>query len=65
MSTLLIMLMCSLTEEEKEAKLREMMENAKWRDDQRAQNVARYDEEQRRENEEYARNAGKNDDFIA
>lgn len=42
-----------------------MMDNAQWRDDQRAKNVARYEEEQKKEEEDYARNAGKNDDFIA
>lgn len=42
-----------------------MMDNAKWRDKQRAKNVAQYDEEQRREDEEYEKNADKDDDFIA
>ena len=54
-----------LTAAEKEARLKEMMADAEWRDDQRAKNVARYEEEQRREDEEYTKNANKNDDFIA
>ena len=54
-----------LTAAEKEARLKEMMADAEWRDDQRAKNVARYEEEQRREDEEYTKNANMNDDFIA
>lgn len=54
-----------LTKAEKEAKLNEMMDNAKWRDEQRSKNVARYKKEQEEEDEMYAKNAGKDNKFIA
>ena len=54
-----------MTAAEKEARRKEMIEHAEWRDEQRTKNVARYEEEQRKEDEEYAKNAGRNDDFIA
>ncbi|CAC5388425.1 unnamed protein product [Mytilus coruscus] len=41
-----------LTEEEKKKKLEEMMDNAKWREDNRTMNVKRYTEEEKREKQE-------------
>lgn len=41
------------------------MDNATWRDEQRARNVSKYEEEQRREDNDLARNAKREDDFIA
>ena len=40
-----------LTAEERERKLREMMDNAKWRDEQRITNVQRYKHEEDKEKE--------------
>lgn len=40
-----------LTEEEKKKKLEEMMDNVKWRDDNRTKNVKRYNEDEKREKE--------------
>ena len=45
-----------LTAEEKKARLEEMMENAKWREDQRTQNVKRYKKEDTREEENQQKN---------
>ena len=36
-----------MTEEEKKQKLQEMMDDAKWRDEQRAVNVQRYKKEEK------------------
>ncbi|KAK3594844.1 hypothetical protein CHS0354_005767 [Potamilus streckersoni] len=41
-----------LSEEERKRRLEEMMDNAKWREDQRKQNVTRYREEEKREEED-------------
>ena len=38
-----------LTKEEKKKKLEEMMDNAKWREDQRKKNVTRYEKEDKAE----------------
>jgi len=43
-----------LTREEKEAALKEMMSNAEWREGQRAENVARYRDEEEKEQESSA-----------
>ena len=40
-----------LTAEEKKRRLEEMMDNAKWREDQRKQNVKRYEKEDKTEEE--------------
>lgn len=52
----------ALSENEREKKLKEMMENAKWRDEVRVKNVTRYKkedaEEQKKVDKEY------NEDFI-
>ncbi|CAG7836379.1 unnamed protein product [Allacma fusca] len=52
-----------IDESEKERRLREMMENAKWRDTQRSQNVNKQREEMKRE-EERLKKADKDADFI-
>lgn len=44
-----------LTEEEKERKIKEMMNNATWRDDQRKHNVKKYDQEEKKEKEQEER----------
>lgn len=41
------------------------MDNAEWRDTQRAQNVARYEEEQKKEDDEHAKNSKRDKDFLA
>lgn len=38
-----------LSDEEKQKKLREMMDNAKWRDEERVQNVKKYREQDKLE----------------
>uniref|UniRef100_A0A8D9FC07 Pre-mRNA-splicing factor CWC25 homolog n=1 Tax=Cacopsylla melanoneura TaxID=428564 RepID=A0A8D9FC07_9HEMI len=42
-----------LSEEEKEQKLKEMMDNAKWRDDLREKNIKEYQKEAEKEKEKY------------
>ena len=42
-----------LSDEEKQRKLREMMANADWRDEQRTKNVKKYREEDRKEEESH------------
>ena len=45
-----------LTEEEKKARLEEMMDNAKWREDQRTKNVKRYQQADQHEEESQQKN---------
>lgn len=49
----------SLSETEKQKRLNEMMENAKWRDDVRSQNIARYKKE-----ESFEKVENYNEDFM-
>lgn len=53
-----------MTDEERERKLAEMMDNAKWRDEQRGKNVKRYKEEDEKEAKEIATNTEKGANFI-
>ncbi|XP_067686939.1 pre-mRNA-splicing factor CWC25 homolog [Haliotis asinina] len=52
-----------LTDEERQRRLQEMMDNAQWRDEQRKSNVQRYQEEDRREEAEQKKK-GSSADFI-
>ena len=45
-----------LTKEEKEERLAEMMDNAKWREDQRTKNVKHYKAQDKKEEENQAKN---------
>lgn len=47
-----------LTAEEIEERRLEMMDNAKWRDEQRSKNVQRYREESAKEIEEHSKSNG-------
>ena len=53
-----------MTEEERERRLAEMMDNAKWRDEQRGQNVKRYKEEDEAEAKQIAQNTEKGASFV-
>lgn len=48
-----------LNDADKKRRLEEMMENAKWRDEQRAGNLKRYKEEEGRERDEREKGQGK------
>ncbi|XP_071101104.1 pre-mRNA-splicing factor CWC25 homolog [Haliotis cracherodii] len=52
-----------LTDEERQRRLQEMMDNARWRDEQRKSNVQRYQEEDRKEEAEQKKK-GSSADFI-
>lgn len=45
-----------LSEKEKELKLKEMMDNAKWRDDLRDKNIKKHEEIQKAEKDNYVYN---------
>lgn len=45
-----------LTAEEKERKLKEMMDNAKWRDEQRDRNIKAFREKEKAEKDDYVYN---------
>lgn len=49
-----------LTEEEKEERLKEMLDNAKWRDDLRDQNIKAYNKKLKEEKDNYVYN----EDFM-
>jgi len=55
-----------LTDEEKQKRLAEMMDNAKWRDEQRKTNVTRYAAQEKHEEESQAKNYDKtgSSDFV-
>ena len=53
-----------LTAEEREKKLAEMMDNAKWRDEQRRLNVKQYKQEEKKEQEYENRGRGSGAKFL-
>ncbi|CAB3993304.1 Hypothetical predicted protein [Paramuricea clavata] len=53
-----------MTDEERERRLAEMMNNAKWRDEQRGKNVKRYKEEDEAEAKQIAQNTEKGANFV-
>ena len=53
-----------MTDEERDARRREMMEDATWRDEQRANNVKKYAEEDAAERERNERTKTKPSEFL-
>ncbi len=53
-----------MTQGEKDRKRLEMMENARWRDEQRETNIKRYQTEEKKEAEMMAKNSGKSEEFL-